>query len=196
MKTQIKQTIAKLSALAFVFALVVGVAPSNAEIDDTRTVDINAVVAASLQLQVDTGAVTINVDPDVNDGKNANTGGVVTDSTTTSVQTNNQAGYELSIKLAGATNTGTAVLDSTTLTTPVSINAGDYNSENTFGFALGTSTGTTVTPFTNTSDVIAGSQHGQATNNHDQTIYYYLNVDYTIPADTYAGTVTYTASQI
>lgn len=208
MKTQIKQTIAKLSALAFVFAMVVSVAPkSSAIIDGPETVDVNAVVAASLQLQVDTGAITLNVDPDVQEGTNMTggtasagsiTGGTVSDSTTTSVQTNDNDGYRLWIQLNGQTTTGSAVLDGAA--TSETIVAGDYSTENTFGYALTESGASTVDIFQPTATVIenlAGNDEAglhEETNNHDETIFYYLNVDYTVPADTYQGTITYTAS--
>lgn len=206
MKTQIKQTIAKLSALAFVFATVIAVAPqSEAETDAVREVQINAEVVASLQLQVDSGSVLLEVDPDVNEGTNM-TGGTATasgsitggtivpgDYTTTSVQTNNIDGYKLQIQLNGHSTTGSAVLDGANVANTTTIPAGDFSTENTFGFALESNTGSNVTAFTNSATDIDGSDYGQSTNNHDQDIYYYLNVDYTIPADTYQGKVTYTA---
>lgn len=190
MKTQIKQTIAKLSALAFIFSLVVVAAPADAATDDTRDVTINATVLASLQLEVNAANVDITVDPDVNGGTNA-TGGVVADSTTTTVNTNNQDGYKLTISLAGA-QTGAASLDAQNIT-GASIVAGNFADENTFGFALNTSTASTVTAFNSVASNITGAGLGAPTNGHNETIYYYLNVDYTTPADIYQGTVTYTA---
>ena len=196
MKTQIKQTIAKLSALAFVLSLAVGVVPSQAA--NPELVLINAEVLASLNLSVDANLVEITVDPDVNSGTNMS-GGVITagDSTTTTVSTNNFAGYKLQISLGGAEVSTGAQLDGSGTT--ASIAAGDFNTENTFGYALNTATGTTVDAFTNGSADIEyvgtaiKSGLGTSTNSDSETIYYYLNVDHTKAADTYKGTVTYTA---
>ncbi len=195
MKTQIKQTIAKLSALAFVFALVVGVAPrSDAETDDTREVQINAQVLASLQLEVDSGSVVIQVDPDVNDGSNMS-GGIVTDKTTTTVNTNNLAGYKLQIQLEGQEVSTGAQLDGTGAGNDVAISStsGATTIENNFGFALNDPNITTVTKFENVATDIAGSGLATPTNSDTEDIFYYLNVDYTVPADNYQGKVTYTA---
>jgi len=185
MKTQIKQTIAKLSALAFMFALVVGVTPSDAADDnpDDNDVLINAKVLASLQLTVDADQVDIQVDPDVNSGSNMS-GGVVTDKTTTTVSTNNLAGYQLQIQLNGTGTGNTSAISSTSGTT---------TTENNFGYALNDDTISNLKAFDSTAEEISGSAHWNPTNGHDQDIYYYLNVNYTVPADTYQGTVTYTA---
>lgn len=196
MKTQIKQTIAKLSALAFVFALIVWVAPSQAAEDAEEAVEINAEVLLSLQLAVDENIVNIEVDPDVNSGSNLSGSTVVAgSSTTTTVNTNNQAGYKLQIKLAGKDTPGEAVLDGSGATNSTKIGSvsGATSVDNNFGFAYDDSGIAAVTEFKNDSTDIATSGLSTPTNGEDETIYYYLNVDYTIPADTYKGTVTYTA---
>lgn len=192
MKKEIKKTIAKLSTVALMFAMVVSVAPqSDAATDNIRTVDINAEVLSSLQLVVDADTVNITVDPDVNGGSNMS-GGVVSDSTTTTVNTNNFAGYKLAIALAGAETKTGAVLDGSGTT--ASIATGDFASENTFSFALNNAAATgSTTLFTYANADITGSGLGQSTNSNQETISYYLNVDYTTPADVYKGTVTYTA---
>lgn len=201
MKTQIKQTLAKLSALAFMFALVVGVAPqSSALVDATREVAINAEVVDSLQLEVDSGTVNIQVDPDVDAGQNwSGTGAVDATSTTqTTVNTNNEGGYKLQIKLVGATATGTAVLDgsgTTTNTIPTfGTQTGARASENIFSYALNDDDATNTVQFTNAStDIYPQAGLTSATNSDTEDIYYYLNVDYTTESDTYKGTITYTA---
>lgn len=196
MKTEIKKTIAKLSAVALMLAMVVSVAPQSDAAETSENVQINAAVLATLNLAVDAATVNISVDPDVNNGTNMS-GGVVSDSTTTEVSTNNFAGYKLQIKLAGAASTGSAVLDGQN-TTDV-ITAGDFATENTFGFALNAANAATVDTFTSVNadiyelDNTTLSGLGTATNQDFETVYYYMNVDHTKAADTYQGTVTYTA---
>lgn len=202
MKTEIKQSIAKLSAIAFLFALVVWVAPSSdAATDASRDVQINAEVLASLQLSVDAASVDIQVDPDVDSGQNwtAGSGVDATSQSVLTVSTNNDAGYNLSIELAGATATGSAVLDgsgTTTNTIPSFATAtGSRTTENRFSYATGSGE-TTTRQFTSSTAVIPGAGLGNETNSNSDTIYYYLNVDHTTPADTYKGTVTYTAATL
>ena len=65
--------------------------------------------------------------------------------------------------------------------------------ENNFTLVANTSTSATVTAFTNSSTAVADTGDTGPTNNSVDDIYYYLNVDHTTPADTYKGTVTYTA---
>jgi len=162
MKTQIKQTIAKLSALAFMFALVVGVTPSDAADDnpDDNDVLINAKVLASLQLTVDADQVDIQVDPDVNSGSNMS-GGVVTDKTTTTVSTNNLAGYQLQIQLNGAEVNSSAQLDGTGTgnTSAISSTSGTTTTENNFGYALNDDTISNLKAFDSTAEEISGSAH-------------------------------------
>ena len=99
------------------------------------------------------------------------------------------------ISLAGNTATGSAVLDGTTDTgnTITSTTADRVNQENNFSFSTNTGTGTTGTQFTNTTTQISGVGTNAPTNAFVDSIFYYLNIDYTTPSDTYQGTVTYTA---
>jgi hypothetical protein len=161
-----------------------------------QQVELNVDIAQSLQVSVDSGAVMLSVDPDVQLGQNWNgTGGVVSEKTDLTVKTNAQSGYSLLIKLAGRTATGSAVLDGTTNTgnSITSSNGDRVATENNFAFALASGSALTVTAFTNADTPISGAGISNPTNSNTESIYYYLNVDYTTPSDVYQGTVTYTA---
>lgn len=138
----------------------------------------------------------LEVDPDIDLGQNwTGTGGEVSEKTTIEVKTNAQNGYNLMISLSGNTATSSAVLDGQTLTgSQISSSSGDrITNENNFAFALNASGSTTVTNFVNTPTQVIGAGSSGATNSFIDYIYYYLNINYTTPADTYLGTVTYTA---
>lgn len=161
-----------------------------------QQIELNVNIDQSLQIEVDSGSVILNVDPDIDLGQNwVGTGGEVTEKTVVEVKTNAQNGYNLMIELSGNTATGSAVLDGETLTgSQITSTSGDrVTNENNFTFALNASGSTTVTNFVNTATQISGAGSSGATNSYIDTIFYYLNIDYSTPADTYKGTITYTA---
>ena len=161
-----------------------------------QQVELNVDVQQSLQLSVNSGAVALSVDPDVQLGQNwVGTDGVVSEKTDVTVKTNAQSGYNLMISLAGRTATGSAVLDGTTNTGNViaSSNGDRVNVENNFSFAYASGSLATGTAFTNTPLLIDNAGLSNPTNSNTESIYYFLNVDYTTPSDVYQGTVTYTA---
>jgi len=145
---------------------------------------------------VDSGSVLLEVDPDVQLGQNwTGTGGAVSEKTEVEVKTNAQNGYNLMISLAGNTATGSAVLDGQTLTgSQISSTSGSrVTVENNFTFGLNTGSAATVTAFQSTATQVSAAGSATATNSYIDNIFYYLNIDYTTPSDTYMGTVTYTA---
>jgi hypothetical protein len=159
-------------------------------------VEVNVNIDQALQLSVDSGSVALSVDPDVQLGQNwIGTGGTVMENTAVEVKTNADGGYNLLISLAGNTATGSAVLDGQTLTgSQITSSSGNrVTAENNFSFALNSSGSTSVTEFQNSATQVSGAGTVNPTNSWTDLIYYYLNVDYTTPADTYLGTVTYTA---
>ena len=161
-----------------------------------QQVELNIDVQQSLQLSVDSGAVLLSVDPDVQLGQNWDgTGGAVTEKTDVTVKTNAQSGYNLMISLAGNTATGSAVLDGTTNTgNQITSSSGNRVSvENNFSFAVNSGSTATGTAFTNSATQVSGAGTSAPTNSFVDEIFYYLNIDYTTPSDTYQGTVTYTA---
>ena len=119
----------------------------------------------------------------------------MTEKTDVTVMTNAESGYNLMISLAGNTATGSAVLDGTTDTgnTITSTTADRVDEENNFTFALNSGSTGTGTNFLNTSTQVSGAGTSAPTNSYLDSIYYFLNIDYTTPSDTYLGTVTYTA---
>ena len=164
--------------------------------ENYQQVEINVDIEQSLQLAVDSGSVALSVDPDVQLGQNWDgTGGIVTEKTTLSVKTNALNGYSVLVQLAGNTATGSAVLDGATNTgNSITSTTGDrVATENNFSFAAGSGALTTGTAFTNSATTMAGVGDSAPTNLSTDDIFYYLNVDYTKPADVYRGTVTYTA---
>ena len=161
-----------------------------------QQVQLNAQVDQSLQIAVDSGAVALQVDPDVQLGQNwTGTSGLVTEKSAVEVKTNANNGYSLMIKLAGNTATGSAVLDgSGTSANQITSSTGNrVTTENNFAFKLTNSGSSTVDNFTNSSTTISGAGLSSPTNANTDNVYYYLNVDYTTPSDDYKGTVTYTA---
>lgn len=150
---------------------------------------INAVVTEALLMTINTPTIQLHVDPAVNNGED------ISQYTGITTVTNALNGYSIYGKLDNGNGqarlgTGTAYIASGT-------------TENTFGFeALNAAYASNhvVTPdtsFSNNSSVI--SSHSSIigfpnpTNAQEHTIYYDLNVDYTVPAGSYGGTITYTA---
>ncbi len=165
-------------------------------VDPYQQVELNIDVQQSLQLSVDSGSVLLEVDPDVQLGQNwSGTGGAVSEQTEVTVKTNARSGYKLMLSLAGYTNSGSAVLDGTTNTgnTITSLTGDRVSTENNFSFARGTGTLATGMAFSSTATELIGAGSSGPTNAFLDRIFYYLNIDYTTPSDTYKGTVTYTA---
>lgn len=161
-----------------------------------QQIEMTAEVQQSLQLSTNSGSINIQVDPDVQQGQNwVGTGGIVSDYSNLIVQTNANNGYNLQVKLSGFTATGTAVLDGsgTPANQITSTSGARLTNENNFSFALGNSGSTTTSQFTNVSVQISGAGLAGPTNQNIDSIYYYLNVDHTLPNDIYKGSVTYTA---
>lgn len=84
----------------------------------------------------------------------------------------------------GTTNTGNQI---------ISIDGDRLVNENNFAFGVNSGSSANVTAFTNASKTVSGAGLNVPTNANTDNIFYYLNVDYTTPADIYKGTVTYTA---
>lgn len=160
-----------------------------------QQVQLNAEIAQSIQIATNSGSVNIQVDPDTQLGQNwVGTDGLVSDKSEIEVKTNAFNGYSILVQLAGATSTGSAVLDGDEVNSQIASNSGERNTtENNFTFALNVADATNVLGFENTAQSVIGSGLGAPTNSHIDTFYYYLNVDHTLPQDTYRGTITYTA---
>lgn len=161
-----------------------------------QQIEVSIDIQQSLQLSVDSGAVLLEVDPDVQYGQNWDgTGGLATEKTDVTVKTNAQLGYKLMISLVGNTATGSALLDGTMNTGNqiTSTNGDRVNTENNFSFATNSGSYVIGEAFTPDSTQISEAGLSTPTNQNTDEIYYYLNVDYSLPSDTYKGTVTYTA---
>lgn len=155
---------------------------------------LNVEVPEALVLNVDTGSLTMSIDPDIQLGQNWVGTGATTYKSTLTVSTNNAGGYHLDIALAGQTATGSAVLDGTTNTGNQLLTGDAKSVENRFGWAL-TSTAAVVNSFgTQSSPTATGVNYANRIENDSNSIYYFLNVDHEQQSDTYKGSIIYTAT--
>lgn len=158
-----------------------------------QDVALNVNLQEALIISIDTGAIVLNLDPDVQFGQNwVGTGGAVTQKNTISVSTNNGGGYALYVSLSGNTATGSAVLDGLNGTGNQILTGDAKNTENRFGWALN-DLASSVNPFGSASaPVSTGIGSSGRVENDENNIFYYLNLDYRQSSDIYRGTITYT----
>jgi hypothetical protein len=156
-----------------------------------NTVAVDAVVAEALVLTIGDTTLNLLADPSVNNGQD------LTQSTILTISSNAYAGFMIQGALA---DTGSVANQIKGATHAATINGTpDGNTDNYFRVASSASSlggGTTVanTAFAGTTTLYTSAAAGAALTNSDTvTLNYDLNVDYTKPADTYQGTITYTA---
>ncbi|MBU1089608.1 hypothetical protein KKF38_02340 [Patescibacteria group bacterium] len=148
-----------------------------AMLSNDNSFSVTAVVDEALIMTIDAAAINLRVDPSVNAGIDQ------TQSSTLTVSTNSVS-YTISSSL---TNTNKLCLDGTCAANAEITSA--TSGENTFAFNT-TAAGAGDTAFG--SNVVTAANG--YTNSTGHTIYYDLDVDYTIKAGTYTGTITYTAT--
>lgn len=165
-------------------------------------VRVRAIIQPALVFTIDKTNIDITANPSVNDGEN------YTQKSLLSVATNAVNGYTIYGMLEGKNTTANAQLDDGAN----AIVAGDSSTvEKTFGYYAwdGNQTKDAATvkaaggkAFDNNSagspsfKDVSGNDVGfnTFTNNHEHTVYYGVNVDYTIPSGEYEGLITYTAT--
>ncbi len=166
-----------------------------ATVNIDTTVSVTAIVAEALIMTINSTALNLNADPSVNNGQDA------TQSTVLSIASNAYGGFLITASLTdGATanqllgaNNGAALTSAGatdnyfkfTSTTPI---GGNGNLSD--GGIVSTNT-----PFAGATTVYTAAGAGaDLVNDGDVAVAYDFNVDYTTPADTYSGTITYTAT--
>lgn len=151
--------------------------------------DIYAVVTEALVLQINNGTIALTADPSVNNGEDTN------DYTVLNVASNALSGYKIYGKLDDGSGNARLSFGSNHIASGTGENSLGFIATNA-AYSSGYSV-SADTALSNSSTMLHsnGSDIGypNTTNNQNHTIYYDLNVDYTTPAGTYAGTITYTA---
>jgi len=146
-------------------------------ISNANTVTVTAVIDEALIMTISAAGINLRVDPSVNGGIDQTQQSVLTVSTNASAYTIASALTNTNKLCLGGSCAANAQITTAT------------SGENTFAFnttALGAGT------ILFGANVVAGANG--YTNSVAHTIYYDLDVDYTIKAGTYTGTITYTAS--
>jgi hypothetical protein len=158
-----------------------------------NTVSMSAVVHEALIMTLDATLLNFSVDPSVNDGQDN------TKTTTISVASNAYDGFIIKVLLNdGSTNNQLiGVNHAAALTSP--------GIDNYFKFTSATPAGgdgdlsdagviAAAAEFSGATTVYTAANNGtDVVNDGDIVVAYDLNVDFTTPADTYTGTITYTA---
>lgn len=167
-----------------------------------NTVSISAHVAEALILSIDDTTINLSVDPSINDGRD------FSQKNTLAVSTNAADGYVIQARLQdvfGASGTGNARLANGSNY----ITSGDaVSTENRLGYIAYNSDASKSQAqllaendteyFSNLDSNLkiadgVSNVAGTITNSTVHTVYYGLNVDYTVAAGDYSGTITYTA---
>lgn len=154
-----------------------------------NAVSINAIVSEALIMTIHNNTVAFEIDPSVNNGEDKSQYTLLT------AASNALNGYHI----YGSLDDGTGTARLTNGTSYITSGTG----ENNFGFEAKNATyssGESVIPdasFSNSATMLASNSTNigltHPTNAQQHTIYYDLNVDYTTPAGSYSGVITYTA---
>jgi hypothetical protein len=160
-----------------------------------NTVSVLATIAEALILTINDVTLNLNADPSANNGQDT------TQKTVLSVSSNAFGGFLIQAALADTGATANQLLGANHGAALTSNGGVDnyFRVASTVEAATGTDSlagGTPVanTAFSGTTTVYTAAAAGAALkNDSDIDVNYDLNVDYTTPADTYAGTITYTA---
>lgn len=154
-----------------------------------NTVAVTAEVLEAIIMTLDKNAINLQADPAVNGGEVDST-----ESNTFSISSNAAGGFELQQEidgaLTGATHGATIANDNT----PGAENIFAYNLDGS-GEDSAFSTTAASTGITDLTATDAGSQTavgGRNVGTFEDTVHYYLNIDFSTPADTYDGAITYT----
>ena len=161
-----------------------------------NSVSVSATVAEALVMTLNSSALNISVDPSINGGRDNAESSVIT------VASNAYDGFTIKARLRDSSGTSDQLKGAAHGATITSAGSGGVNyfkfsttpasglSANTVNSAV------TATAAAYSGDTVAYTSGNGGTNTVNAgtvTVNYDLLVDYTKPADTYAGTITYTA---
>ncbi len=162
-----------------------------------NTVSVTAIVTEALILTINDTTLNLNADPSVNSGQDT------TQNTILSLASNAYGGFVITASLADTGATANQLLGANN---GAALTSADIAGDNYFKFTSTTPAGgdgnlsdggivSSITAFAGSTTVYtATGSGGDLVNDGDVTVAYDFNVDYTTPADTYAGTITYTAT--
>lgn len=168
-----------------------------ATVSIANTVSVTAVVTEALIMTLSNTAISLNVDPSVNNGQDKS------QSTAITVSSNAANGYTISSLLDNGDGSNKNRLKNATAGTYINAYSDGVTTDDYFGYkaqndTLSTSNAengfaaTATSMFTDVATTVLG--HTAPINSKTHHINYDLNVDYLVPAGQYTGTITYTVA--
>lgn len=166
---------------------------------------LRATIAEALILSADNNFLNFDIDSSSNDGRD------FSQKTLLTVKTNARSGYKIQAKFSGGENTAAAQLDAIDFGNQAFILSGDaLKTKNRFGYiaynsdvtknqqqleneAVAAQTFFSAPTTLKLFDASGNIGYPSVTNSQLHTVYYALNVDASIPAGEYRGSVTYIA---